>query len=70
MSEETKSIRLSKAAKEFNIGVTTAVEFLAKKGHTIDNNPNTRISEELYDLLSKNFQKEREVKKNADKIQI
>ncbi len=70
MSEETKSIRLSKAAKEFNIGVSTAVEFLRKKGHQIDDNPNTKISEDLYDLLAKNFQSERAVKENADKIQI
>ena len=70
MSEETKSIRLSKAAKEFNIGVSTAVEFLKKKGHQIDDNPNTKIPEELYNLLAKNFQSERAVKENADKIQI
>ncbi|MBR5027736.1 MAG: translation initiation factor IF-2, partial [Bacteroidales bacterium] len=70
MSEETKSIRLSKAAKEFNIGVNTAVDFLRKKGHQIDENPNTKISEELYELLAKNFQSERAVKENADKIQI
>ena len=70
MSEETKSIRLSKAAKEFNIGVSTAVEFLKKKGHQIDDNPNTKIPEELYNLLAKNFQSERAVKENADKIKI
>ena len=70
MSEETKSIRLSKAAKEFNIGVSTAVDFLKKKGHQIDDNPNTKIPEELYNLLAKNFQSERAVKENADKIQI
>ena len=70
MSEEVKSIRLSKAAKEFNIGVSTAVEFLKKKGHQIDDNPNTKISGELYDLLAKNFQSERAVKENAEKIQI
>ena len=70
MSEETKSIRLSKAAKEFNIGVNTAVDFIRKKGHQIDDNPNTKISEELYNLLAKNFQSERAVKENADRIQI
>ena len=70
MSEETKSIRLSKAAKEFNIGVSTAVEYIRKKGHQIEDNPNTKISEELYNLLAEKFQSERAVKENADKIQI
>ena len=35
MSEEIINIRLSKAAKEFNVGTSTIVEFLAKKGFNI-----------------------------------
>ena len=35
MAEEKKSIRLNKAAKEFNVGIETIVAYLAKKGHTI-----------------------------------
>lgn len=67
MSEE-KSIRLSKAAKEFNVGASTIVEFLAKKGHAIDSSPNTKLSAEQYALVVKEYQGEKEVKKNADQL--
>ena len=68
MAEELKNIRLSKAAKEFNIGITTVVEFLLKKGHKIENNPNTKISDTMYALLVKEFQSEKKVKEVATKI--
>lgn len=70
MAEEIKAIRLNKAAKEFNVGIQNIVDFLAKKGHKVDLNPNTRISPEQYELLAAEFQSEREVKENADKIEI
>ena len=70
MAEETKSVRLNKAAKEFNVGIANLVDFLAKKGHNVDLNPNTRLSPEQYELLSKAFQSEREVKEQADKIEL
>ncbi len=68
MAEENKNIRLIKAAKEFNIGMTTIVEFLLKKGHSVENNPNTKISDTMYDLLLKEFQSEKNVKEEAKKI--
>ena len=67
MSEE-KSIRLSKAAKEFNVGASTIVEFLAKKGHAVDSSPNTKLTAEQYALVVKEYQGEKEVKKNADQL--
>ena len=70
MSEEIKTTRLNKVAKEFNVGVSTLVEHLAKKGHQVDSNPNTRITAEQYAILSQAFQGEREVKENADRIEI
>ena len=70
MAEEPKSIRLNKAAKEFNVGIQSLVEFLAKKGHQVDVNPNTKISPEQYELLTQAFQSERQVKEQADKIEI
>ncbi|MBO5847787.1 MAG: translation initiation factor IF-2 [Bacteroidales bacterium] len=69
MSEDLKNnIRLSKAAKEFNIGMSTIVEFLGKKGHKIDSSPNTKLNGEMYALLVKEYQGEKEVKKNADQL--
>ncbi|MBR3528633.1 MAG: translation initiation factor IF-2 [Bacteroidales bacterium] len=70
MSEEPKNIRLNKAAKEFNVGIPNLVEYLAKKGHQVDANPNARITPEQYALLATAFQSERVVKENADRIEI
>ena len=42
MTDEIKPTRLSKAAREFNVGISTIVEFLNKKGFDLDPNPNTR----------------------------
>ncbi|MCQ2315947.1 MAG: translation initiation factor IF-2 [Bacteroidales bacterium] len=69
MSEE-KTIRLSKAAREFNVGASTIVEFLAKKGQNIDPSPNTKLTAEQYALVVKEYQGEKEVKKNADQLNI
>ena len=68
MSEEVKNIRLSKAAREFNVGTSTIVEFLAKKGMNIDPSPNTKLTPEQYALVVKEYQGEKEVKKNADQL--
>ena len=62
------SIRLNKALKEFNIGKDTAVEFLAKKGHEIESNPNTKLSDEQYDLLRREFKKDEEVRRKATEL--
>ena len=56
MPEQSKSsIRLSKAAKVFNVGKDTLVEFLAKKGYQIDPSPNTKLSEEMFALLVEEY---------------
>jgi len=56
MTEERKVVRLSKAAKEFNIGRDTIIDFLLTKGFQVDPNPNTKLSPEMYDLLLDEFQ--------------
>ncbi len=70
MTETTQTIRLSKAAKEFNVGISTIIDFLAKKGHKIDSNPNTKISEEVYAILVKEYQSEKIVKEESKKLDI
>lgn len=47
--------RISKIAKDLNIAVSTAVEFLRKKNIEIDGNPNTRIEDNIVDLLIDEF---------------
>ena len=69
MSEESNfSIRLSKAAKEFNVGKDTIVEFLAKKGFQVDPSPNTKLTSDMYALLVKEYQGEKDVKNEAMKL--
>ena len=69
MSEESNlTIRLSKAAREFNVGRDTIVEFLSKKGFQVDPSPNTKLTPEMYQLLVKEYQGEREVKNEAKKL--
>ena len=68
MAEEVKNIRLSKFAKEFNVGLPSLVECLGKNGYQVDLNPNTRLTPEQYDLLAETFKDQRVVKEQADKI--
>jgi len=67
---ENKAIRLSKLAREFNVGISTIVEFLQKKGHNIDSNPNTKIEPELYDLLLKEYSSDLDVKKKSESFSL
>ncbi len=68
MSEGTPIIRLSKAAREFNIGVSTIVEFLAKKGLNIEKDPNFKLTQEMYIILVKEFAPDKHVKEESKKI--
>lgn len=68
MEESNKTTRLSKAAREFNIGISTIVEFLSKNGHEIEGNPNTKLSTEMYRILVHEFQSEKQVKEVSQKI--
>ena len=62
-------IRLSKVIKDLNVGMSTVVEFLDKNSMPIeaDANPNTQISEEQYDALLKEFNKDKNIKKESEK---
>lgn len=63
------SIRLNKVTKECNVGLQTAVEFLQKNGFTdIEPNPNTKISEEQYQMLVAEFKKDKGLRDDADNI--
>ncbi|MCL2597299.1 MAG: translation initiation factor IF-2 [Paludibacter sp.] len=59
-------IRLSKAIKELNVGMSTAVDFLAKKGYAINADPNEKISDELHLLLAKQYDKDMAAKLEAE----
>ena len=60
------AVKLVKACKELNIGMSTAADFCAKQGHTIKIDPNTRIDDDLYLLLAKEFNKDMALKLEAE----
>jgi len=66
----TKKRRLNKVVREFNVGLKSIIEFLEKKGIKIENNPNTIISDEIYEILLKEFQSEKAEKEKARQIGI
>jgi translation initiation factor IF-2 len=68
MTDDVKATRLSKAAKEFNVGISTIVEFLHKKGLVLDPNPNTKLPHEAYLLLVKEYSTDISVKKESEKL--
>ncbi|GMT45335.1 MAG: translation initiation factor IF-2 [bacterium] len=67
MAEAKKIVRLSKAAREFNISMNTIIEFLEKKGFKMESSPNTKLASEMYELLINEFQAEKAVKESAHK---
>lgn len=64
------SYRLVKIAKELNVGTSTIVEFLAKTGNVIENKPTVKVSEDLYELLLKEFSNSMDIKEKANSIVI
>ena len=65
MAEVSKATRLSKAAREFNVGIHTIVDFLDEKGIEIDEKPTTKLSPEAYDMLVQEFHAEKAVKEKS-----
>ena len=65
MSDVSKPVRLSKAAREFNLGVDTIVEFLASQGIEVERKPNTKLEPEHYALVRANFADEKAAKEKA-----
>ncbi len=65
---DVKQMRLSKVAKEFNLSIGKIVEFLAANGRPIDSNPNTKVGEEEYNLLSKEFSGDKSAKEEAQNV--
>lgn len=68
MSEGTKTLRLSKVAKEFNLSLAKIVEFLASKGIKVENNPNAKIGDEEYSHLLKAFSSDKSVREEAEQV--
>lgn len=63
------AIKLIKACKELNIGMSAAVEFLAKQGMEINTDPNLRIEDDLYMMLAQEFNPDMALKMEAERQQ-
>ena len=64
MAEE-KAVRLGKVAKEFNVGLSHVVEYLATRGITVESSPNAKINPDVYILLQEKYQPDKLAKQDA-----
>ena len=53
--DNERKLRLIQVAKEFKVGLNTIVDHLQKKGITTDGTPNTKVTDEMYAILEKEF---------------
>lgn len=60
--------RLSRVAKECNVGIQTIVDFLHKKGFDMDSNPNAKIPPEALELVMKEYQQDQAAKREAEQF--
>ncbi|MEO6316871.1 MAG: translation initiation factor IF-2 [Chitinophagaceae bacterium] len=68
---ETTTPRLMAAAKEFNIGKDTLVEFLSGKGFSKDDlKPTSKLSEDMYRSLQLEFAGDKVAKIKSDQIDL
>ena len=61
--------KISKAAKDFNVSISTVIDFLQKKGITVEEgNPNARIDDNAYEILAKEYSPDRDIKSKSEKL--
>jgi translation initiation factor IF-2 len=69
MSEE-RTIKIRQAMQEFNLGLDTIVEFLHKKGSSVDRSPVAKLTQGELDLLRKEYSSSAQEKKEASGISL
>ena len=69
MSEE-KMMRLGQVARKLNVGISTIVESMAKKGFDVESNPNSKISQDQFNMLAKEFKSYAQEKEEASHLSI
>ncbi len=62
------AIRLNKVTRNLNVGISTVVDFLEKKGYTVEASPNAKITDEQYAELVKKFSSDKNLKIESEKI--
>ncbi len=67
MSDQ-KQYRIKQVATAFNISTGTLLEFLEKKGHGGDLTITSKISQDIYDLVAKEYGQDKAIKEESKKI--
>jgi hypothetical protein len=62
--------RLIKVAKDLNVRISTLVEYLQKEGFEVENSPRTKITDEVYEVLLRGFEKQIAIKSQQDQLII
>lgn len=62
--------RLSQVARKLNVGKNTILDFLKEKGHEVDSNPNSKIPQDQYDMLAREFADSAHDKEEASELTI
>ena len=63
-------MRLSKVAKELNVGIANIVDHLSSKGIDIDGRPNTKITPDAYEILRQEFSADVEQHKRSEEVAL
>ena len=62
------NIKISKVARDLNIGMPTVIEFLQSKGISVKMNPNSQIDEAAHKMLLQAYGADKDVKKESEKL--
>ncbi len=60
--------KISKIAKDLNVALPTVIEFLRKKNINIDDNPNTRVEDDVVNILINEFQSDKDQKSKSEQF--
>ena len=64
-------VKLNKIMRELNVGLPTIVDFLQKKGIEVEEgNPNARVSDDIYEVLKKEFGSDQDQKKESELLRL
>src|SRR5690606_17497509 len=69
MSEE-KMMRLGQVARKLNVGISTIVDSMAKKGFDVESNPNSKSTMEHFNMLAKEFKSSAQEQEDASHLSI
>ena len=60
--------KISTLAKELNVALPTVFSFLSEKGVSVEESPNTRVEDDVVELLVSKFKPDKDLKKKSDQL--